>query len=79
MTFSQHTLGKYFRKEGKIYRHVVYCAEPTATLQLVGHADHQVGGAVGSRILSEFEPLTEAECALLDEAFTGASIPGEKE
>lgn len=72
-TISQHTLGKYFRKGGKIYRHIIFCEHPTATLEAL-NTGVRVGGAVGSLILSDFEALTEAECRLLDEAFNDTRL-----
>ena len=66
---NQSTLGKYFRKDGVIYRHITYCPHPTATLQAINDLNQEVGGAIGSMILDDFEPMTEAECKLLDEVF----------
>ena len=74
---NSNTLGKYFRRNGRIYRHVSYCEHPTATLKSVSGPDAQeVGGAIGSLNLSGFEPLTESECKLLDELFDSNVLNG---
>jgi hypothetical protein len=63
--FNEQTLGKYFRKDGKIYCHIIYCAHPTAELRSLD--GERIDGAVGSLLLSGFEPLTEEENKFLNE------------
>ena len=50
-------VGKFFTTNGEdIWRMIVYCAEPTATMQNVKTGE-QVGGIIGSPILEHFVKL----------------------
>lgn len=67
---SEETIGRYFvHTDGSVWRHVGYCAYPTATMQRVDAADRALpggeperrGGAVGSLILDGFTLLVPEE------------------
>jgi len=59
--FDKDTLGKlYLDERGRLWQHISYAAEPTATLKQVGVTEH-VGGVVGSPLLSGFREPTREE------------------
>ncbi len=69
---SEKTVGRYFLDaQGELWRHISYCAQPTATMEKVGTAAVarvlgskelvRRGGAIGSPILSGFRLLVPEE------------------
>lgn len=56
---NEQNMGKFFRdSNGQVYRLIIYCSLPTATMENIV-TQHKVSGAVGSPALSEFVLLGE--------------------
>jgi hypothetical protein len=54
---SETTVGRYWVDgKGRVWKHISYAAQPTATLELVGTSERK-RGVVGSPILEEFRLL----------------------
>ena len=57
---NEDDVGKFFKdSEGNLWRMVIFCSRPTATLEKVGTKE-RVGGAVGCLNFSDFVKVEES-------------------
>lgn len=70
----KENMGKFFLKDGKYYRLISYCDQPTATLQAIGSERH-IGGAIGSPNLSGFELLPDTIQNVIEDIISQVNSP----